>query len=62
MTGQHRLAMLLLVALSLGGCAETTDWPRLIGQTLYNSGRYVCTQSSNCDPGDASPGSSSNRQ
>jgi hypothetical protein len=57
-----RILLLLIAALSLGGCAEPTDWPRLIGQTLYNSGKYVCTQSSNCDPGDAAPGSGANRR
>lgn len=54
----------LLLALAAGatsGCAGE-DSPRFVGQTLYNSGKYVCTQSNNCDTGGDAPGSASNRR
>ena len=61
MTGGRNLA-LSLVVLAAASCAGADDWTRGIGQTLYNSGKYVCTQSSNCDSGGDTPGSASNRR
>ncbi|MBK8210840.1 MAG: hypothetical protein IPK78_13640 [Rhodospirillales bacterium] len=62
MTNFGRWVMLLVIALSAGGCAGGDGWPRLVGQTLYNSGKYVCTQSSNCESGGDSPGGAPNRR
>ena len=53
---------LLAVVLSVAGCT-TDEFVRVAGQTLYNSGRYFCTQSAHCDAdGEPSPAATSNRQ
>jgi hypothetical protein len=48
---------------AIGACA-TEEFVRVLGQTLYNDGRYVCTQSSNCDvpAPDRGPAVSPNRR
>ena len=56
-----RVLWTVFAVLTAGGCSGD-DWPRLLGQTLYNSGKYACTQSSNCDTAGDSPGSASNRR
>ncbi|MFO1112589.1 MAG: hypothetical protein U1E38_03180 [Rhodospirillales bacterium] len=55
--------MLLAAAVVLGaGACSGEDWPRLVGQGLYNAGRYLCTQSADCDTPGGGPGSTSNRR
>jgi len=48
--GRRRAVALVLVVLCLGPAGCTSDeLVHTVGQTLYNAGHYVCTQSSNCD-------------
>jgi hypothetical protein len=57
-------AMLLAgLGLAIGGCT-TDEFVRVLGQTLYNAGHYICTQSSNCDvpADDRGPAVSPNRR
>ena len=50
MIGHTGLGAIIVVVACLGAGACTTDEvARGIGQTLYNAGRYACTQSKNCD-------------
>ncbi|MBK8176526.1 MAG: hypothetical protein IPK66_15015 [Rhodospirillales bacterium] len=51
----------LLASLVAAACTPQ-EFVQVVGQTLYNSGRYLCTQSRNCDtPNDGMPsGASSN--
>jgi hypothetical protein len=42
-------AIIVVVVCLCAGACTTDDIARGIGQTLYNAGRYVCTQSKNCD-------------
>ena len=59
-----RRAALLAVACLCGEACTTDEVARGIGQTLYNAGRYVCTQSKNCDvpADDRGPDVSPNRR
>jgi len=47
---------------AVGGCT-TDEFLRVGGQTLYNSGKYLCRQSADCDAdGEYHPGATSNRR
>ncbi len=53
---------LLHLAMTAAGCSSD-EFVRAAGQTLYNSGRYFCAQSSHCDAdGEPSPSATSNRR
>lgn len=55
--------VLLAAAAVLGASAcGGEDWPRLVGQSLYDAGHYLCTQSADCDTPGGGPGSTSNRR
>lgn len=54
--------LLPVLVLAAGGCSSGEDWPRLIGQSLYNAGHYFCGQSAHCDTPDDRPGDSDNRR
>ncbi len=58
-TGRLLSAMLALAA---SGCSSGDDWPRIIGQSLYNLGHYACTQSAHCDAAGDHPGDTDNRR
>ena len=66
MTAHIRLGAGILVVACLGvGACTTDEVARGIGQTLYNAGQYVCTQSKNCDvrdDDDRGPPASTNRR
>lgn len=50
MIGHTRFGAIIVVVASLcAGACTTNEVARGIGQTLYNAGRYACTQSKNCD-------------
>jgi hypothetical protein len=63
-----RIRMLWLImgalsaAMATAGCT-TDEVLRIGGQTLYNSGKYLCRQSADCDAdGEVRPGATSNRR
>jgi hypothetical protein len=53
----------VLAGMSVGGCT-TDEFVHFVGQTLYNSGRYACTQSRTCDvpADDRGPAASTDRR
>ena len=57
------LCLLATTAFAAGGCT-TDEFLRVGGQTLYNSGKYLCRQSpGSCDAdGEYHPGATSNRR
>ena len=58
-----RVLLSAIVVLTASACGSGgVDWPQLIGQSLYDAGRYLCTQSANCDTPGGGPGSTSNRR
>jgi len=62
----RRFCTVAFVLAAVLGCTACTSEEvlRVGGQTLYNSGRYLCTQSAQCDAGDSgnTPPASSNRR
>jgi hypothetical protein len=58
-----RVFVAVASCLAIGACA-TDEFVRVLGQTLYDTGHHVCTQSSNCDvpADDRGPAVSPNRR
>lgn len=49
-----RFMLLLISSTILTGCT-TQEFTQVLGQTLYNSGKYLCTQSRRCDTPESHP-------